>query len=195
VQRVGKFSWAKWLVVLLVILLPLAAWIFRKPLSLSVGEFIVDRRSAELERHVGTNLPADFLVVRAVDESARSIAAFFDRPGILMLYSDKCPPCRSAVNQIRVSQAGGVSVSWSPVFFLLESDAISPPVGVPADRILYLDSRGKADWLVPKVTPVFYGIGSNGQLQSVRVGYDDLELAAQLEHLQMSSEGGSWIEK
>lgn len=80
-------------------------------------------------------------------------------------------------------------------FFLLESDAISPPVGVPADRILYLDSRGKADWLVPKVTPVFYGIGSNGQLQSVRVGYDDLELAAQLEHLQMSSEGGSWIEK
>lgn len=194
-QRNRKSSWMKWLVVLLVVMLPLTAWIFRKPLLLSVGEFIVDHRSAELERHVGTILPADFLVVRAVDESARSIAAFFDRPGILMLYHDECPPCRSAVNQIRVGQAGGVSVSWPPVFFLLESDAISPPVGVPADRILYVDSRGKADWLVPKVTPVFYGIGSNGQLQSVRVGYDDLELAAQLEHLQMSSEGGSWIEK
>lgn len=184
----------KWVTVLLVVAIGSMAWTYRDSLLRSVAGHLVDSRRSDLQQHVGHNLPKDFVVASADGASLRAVSLAVRSPALLVFFSDKCPPCRAALNQIRLRQGGQNGTPWPEIYFLLGDDGIAPPVGVPADHVLYVESSGSTDWLRPNVTPVFYRIDAEGRVSAILVGYDDQELAAQLDDLLSPPASGMRVE-
>jgi len=182
--------WIKWAALLLVVVAGVVGWTYRESLLRSVAGFLVDQRRSSLQQHVGQNLPKDFIVAPADGAASRAIDSAVGGPALLMLFSDKCPPCRSALNQIRLHRQDRSGAPWPAIFVLLRGDEVSPPAGVPADHVLYVEAPGVSDWLLPNVTPVFYRVDAEGRVAAILVGHDDQELAVQLDAL-LSPEASS----
>lgn len=149
--------------------------------SLSVPERMAQAQESVLPL-IGKEPPMDFLVRREGEREAFPIRSLFTEESVVLVYTEKCPPCRAAINQYVAQQlATTKSDAKARTFYALSFEAQDPlPPGFPSSRFLRSSQAQKGSMFESEVSPTLWLFDSSGKLRQHYAGYGDLRMKRML---------------